>query len=120
VLLAGMLLISCYIGFVWHHAVNATGYDLFQFVTLYCLGRYIAMNHISIRRGVALVLYVACSLIAAGLMHTLHRFGMDSFAAMIPRLAYFFIFNRGASKVILLINWQSPRCQYISFKVPQL
>jgi surface polysaccharide O-acyltransferase-like enzyme len=106
VLLAGMLLISCYIGFVWHHAVNATGYDLFQFVTLYCLGRYIAMNHISIRRGVALVLYVACSLIAAGLMHTLHRFGMDSFAAMMPyynnplvvlsALGVFFYFQQGS------------------------
>lgn len=61
-----LLLISCYFGFVWEHESNVTGYALFQFVTMYCIGRYISARKFNMRSWIAASGYIVCS-IALGL-----------------------------------------------------
>ncbi len=59
----GLLIISCYFGFIWKHAANSNGYTLLQFITLYCLGRDIAKSGFQISKLRSISLYIFGSLV---------------------------------------------------------
>lgn len=61
--IAGLLIISVYFGFVWGHPANSNGYTLLQFIMLYCIGRYIRINDITLSKRTSLLLYLAGSLL---------------------------------------------------------
>lgn len=64
---ASILIISCYFGFHWKLDVNVNGYTLFQFITMYCIGRYIAVKKFDISKWKAASCYALCAL-ATGLL----------------------------------------------------
>jgi hypothetical protein len=74
-LIAAMLVISCYFGFVWDDDVNSNGYTLFQFIMMYLIGRYISRFDVSLGRGKALIGYLACSLVCGLAMYLLRTTG---------------------------------------------
>lgn len=53
-----LLFCSCYLGFLWNDDVNTDGYTLFQFITLYTIGRYIRAKDISISINKSILLYL--------------------------------------------------------------
>lgn len=59
--LCGLLIGSCYFGFVWGNKINVDGYTLFQFFLIYSIGRYIRQNHITIGKFKSVFFYLACS-----------------------------------------------------------
>lgn len=62
----GLILISCYFGFVWGNSVNHDGFTFIQFITIYCLGREISLSDFNIPRMKALMLYIlTCTACAA-------------------------------------------------------
>ncbi len=73
ILIVTLLIASCYLGFLWSHSVNTNGYTLSQFVTMYCLGRYISKYSISVSSFKAYSIYVICSLLAGLVMYLLYH-----------------------------------------------
>lgn len=63
--MCGLLIISCYFGFIWRHEVNTNGYTLMQFILMYCLGRYIATFKIQFTNRAAILTYLLGSLCCA-------------------------------------------------------
>ena len=61
------IVISCYLGFVWNNDPNPTGYTLFQFIMIYCIGRYIKLYGVKLNRTKSFLLYIL-SAIATGLL----------------------------------------------------
>ena len=98
-----LLFITCYLGFFWHFEANVNGYTVFQFITLYAVGRYIHKNQIHINEFPAVLIYLLCSISIALLMLFLHKSGNDSYAwslthynnpiLIISAIAFFFIFK---------------------------
>ena len=70
-----LLLISCYSGFIFHNAVNVTGYYLFHFVTMYAIGD--ALNKYGIPDRLSLkswgLLYITVTIC----MFTVARLGIE-------------------------------------------
>lgn len=61
----GLILISCYFGFLWNHTANHNGYTIIQFITMYCIGREVAKFKFSLTRLQSISLYmIGCSIIA--------------------------------------------------------
>lgn len=98
-----LLLVSCYLGFLWHFEANVNGYTVFQFITLYSTGMYLKNNPIHLDKIPAIVIYVLCSLVITALMMFFHKTGHDSWAwimtyynnpvLVISAIAFFFIFK---------------------------
>ncbi len=61
-ILVGMIIISCYFGFVWGNEVNVNGYTLFQFITMYCIGREIRLSKFSCQVYKSLLIYIIISI----------------------------------------------------------
>lgn len=62
----GLVVISSYFGYVWGHGDNFDGYTLIQFITMYCIGRQIALSNISLSKRYSLATYCgACLLMGA-------------------------------------------------------
>lgn len=72
--LAVMIIVSCYLGFVWGYILNIDGYNLFQMIMMYCIGRFMACQRIEISRYKALIIYFLCALTAGTLMYLLWHF----------------------------------------------
>ena len=53
-----MLFISCYLGFFWGDKLNNTGYSLFQFIMIYCIGRILKLWDLHINRFKAILIYI--------------------------------------------------------------
>lgn len=64
-LLIGLVIISCYFGFIWDHTANSDGYTILQFIMIYCIGREIAKSNFSLTRIRALLLYIVCCVLIA-------------------------------------------------------
>lgn len=79
-LIFSMLIISCYFGFIWSHRANDDGYTLFQFFLMYCIGRYISINNISLRSSKAAFSYILLSLVIGILMCLLYLIGYSTYA----------------------------------------
>ena len=98
-----LLFITCYLGFFWQFEANVNGYTVFQFITMYSIGRYLHNNRIHINEFPAVFIYLLCSISIALLMLFLHKSGNDSYAwalthynnpvLIISAIAFFFIFK---------------------------
>lgn len=76
--LSGLLLISCYLGFIWQNPLNPDGYNLFQLILMYCIGRYIYSNNISLSRIKSIAIYFSCSLMVGIAMYVLWKAGHNT------------------------------------------
>lgn len=98
-----LLLITCYLGFLWHFEANVNGYTVFQFITLYSTGRYLRNSSAHLNKLPAFVIYSLCSFIITALMLFFHKTGHDSWAwimtyynnpiLIVSAIAFFFIFK---------------------------
>lgn len=66
--LIGLLIISCYFGFVWQNAANSNGYTLLQFILMYSIGRYIRLNKIKIKNSTSILLFIIFSIFSGAIM----------------------------------------------------
>lgn len=69
--IATLIFISCYLGFIWHNAMNLDGYNVFQLIMMYCIGRYLAKFKQNKSKIHSFLQYVICSLLAGTLMYVL-------------------------------------------------
>lgn len=76
----GLIAISCYFGFVWKHTANTNGYTLMQFILMYCIGRWIAKENISLSKWKSILLYLFGSALCAFLMYKLWQIGKGDLA----------------------------------------
>lgn len=53
-LIVVMTIMSIYFGFIWQHKVNENGYQFFQFIYLYCLGKFLRNYKLSTPRALLL------------------------------------------------------------------
>lgn len=79
-IILGLLIISCYFGFVWGHSVNINGYTLLQFITMYCIGREIKLSQFSMARTPSILLYIISSGICAVLCWLFWDKGYNQYA----------------------------------------
>ncbi len=56
-----IIIMNCYFGFLWNHTVNSSGYNLMQFIMMYCIGRWIFLNEFSMSKFYSLSIYIVCS-----------------------------------------------------------
>lgn len=70
-----LVLLSCYFGFFRGMSINYSGYSLFQFIMMYCIGRYIRVFDISVKTSRALLTYILCSVVCGTLMYLFYRTG---------------------------------------------
>lgn len=76
--LCGLIFISCYLGFIWRNPLNQDGYNLFQLILIYCIGRYIHHNNLTLSRSKSAILYFGCSLATGGIMYLLWHSGHET------------------------------------------
>ena len=65
--IAVLVLISCYIGFVWQKSVNRNGYNFVNFMLLYSIGRYLRQYNFQLRKYTNLAGYIVCSMALGGI-----------------------------------------------------
>lgn len=63
-----VIIISCYLGFIWDNEPNPTGYNLFQFIMIYCIGRYIKIYGLKLNRIKSFLLYFLSAIVTGILM----------------------------------------------------
>lgn len=80
-----LLIISSYFGWLWSHAVNTDGYTLFQFVTMYSIGKRIRLFGLQLSKLKSIILYVICSIVAGLTMWYLWYMGLNSLSWRITR-----------------------------------
>lgn len=98
-----LIFISCYLGFIWHFEANVNGYTVFQFITLYSVGKYIHDSKIHLEKIPALIIYLLCSIALTLIMLFLHKSGHDERAwlmtyynnpiLIVSAIAFFFFFK---------------------------
>lgn len=106
-LLCVMLFVGCYLGFIWKFVSNPAGYNLFQFMTMYCIGRYVALHaygRIQWKRAGWLVVFAAASAVTAVCMYLLATHGKPALAwrmthynnplVMLAALSLFMVFKQ--------------------------
>lgn len=72
-LLIVMTIISIYFGFLWNNKVNDNGYTFFQFIYMYCIGRY--LRNIKLSTIVSFSIYLICSMLTTVIMYWLIKRG---------------------------------------------
>lgn len=70
-----LLFVSCYLGFVFQNATNPNGYTLFQFIMMYCIGRYIREYKITMKASTSFLCYFLSCLICGGITYLLYYKG---------------------------------------------
>lgn len=98
-----LIFVSCYLGFLWHFETNVTGFSVFQFITMYSIGRYLQSNNIQLWRLPAIIIYLVCSISLFLIMAVFHKTGHDSWACImtyynnpvliVSAIAFFYIFK---------------------------
>ena len=98
-----LVFVSCYLGFLWHFEANVTGFSVFQFITMYSVGRYLCKNNIQLKSIPAIIIYTLCSISLSIIMLVFHKTGHDSWACImtyynnpvliVSSIAIFFIFK---------------------------
>lgn len=81
-LIGGMIIISCYIGFIFQRSINLNGYNFVNFIMLYMIGKYIRVYYKTSKRyskSYAFV-YFSLSLITACLCIQLFERGYGELA----------------------------------------
>lgn len=67
-ILIGLLVISCYFGFFRDHPANTNGYTLLQFITMYFIGRKIAVTDYSLGKYTSASIYISSGVLCGVLM----------------------------------------------------
>lgn len=107
-LIVVMLFVGCYLGFIWGFKTNVDGYSLFQFFTMYCVGRYFKVNSpafVNKLSGIGwLMIYLVSSSVIVSIAVLAIVFGKGTWAwhamyynnplLMISAIALFFVFHR--------------------------
>jgi hypothetical protein len=75
-----LLFVSCYLGFGFGDNTNVNGYTFFQFIMMYCIGRFIRINKVELSWSKSVSLYIALSLIAGFAMYFLYLHGYEKAA----------------------------------------
>lgn len=75
--IAIMVLLCCYLGFVWQKSVNKNGYNFINFMLIYSIGRYIKQYGWQLNRYLYLLGYIILSLLIGSLsiffVHSGHK-----------------------------------------------
>lgn len=79
-ILTGLILISCYFGFLWGHAANKNGYTVLQFITMYCLGRKISISGLKLSALKSTIMYTGASVLLASVGWICWKIGKDELA----------------------------------------
>lgn len=79
-IIVSLLIISCYLGFIWQNPFYYNGYTLIQFILMYCIGRYIRNNNFSLNSIYSIIIWIACAAITTGIMYILWHSGRDNLA----------------------------------------
>lgn len=112
-----LIFISCYLGFIWHNPINPDGYNLFQFILMYSIGRFIHIQKFELKRFQALTVYLLSSILAGGLMFLLWDAGLPKWSwqmicynnplIIIAAIGLFLFFSSFKFKNKLINNWAS-------------
>lgn len=78
--LIGLLVISCYFGFIWQDLANHNGYTLLQFILMYILGRWICLCNLSLRKSISFLLYFIPAVLCGSVSFFLWKYGYSNFA----------------------------------------
>lgn len=73
--IVGLLIISCYFGFIRNHPANTNGYTLIQFITMYFIGRKIAVSNYSLGIFKSVSTYFISSILCGILMWMAYSLG---------------------------------------------
>ena len=101
----GLLFVSCYLGFIWQGPDNKSGYELFQFVMLYTLGRYISIYKVRLGTSKALLIYIVLSLITGFFYSIFYLKGMPNYAHRMTNYNNPLIITAALSFFLLFLNF---------------
>lgn len=82
----GLIILSCYFGFVWGNPANKNGYTIIQFIMMYCVGRWISVENIKLNRVYSILGYVLSCLACASIAYCFFVNGKYDF---VWRLTYY-------------------------------
>ena len=83
VAIAVMLFINVYMGWIWKCEFATNGYNLFNFVMLYLIGRYLKLHYTkSLAKRWDVLIFLGCSAATACLAVFMNNHGMDTFRAL--------------------------------------
>lgn len=112
-----LLFISCYLGFIWHNPLNNNGYNLFQFILMYSIGRYIRYYPLKINMRKAFGIYIVPSVAVGIVMFILWQTGHESLSwhmtyynnplIMIAAIGLFCLFKNIHIESITINKWAS-------------
>lgn len=75
-----LLFVSSYLGFIYGNSLNPTGYNLFQMITMYSIGRFIRNNHFRQAKSTSLMGYIILSLVIGLSAFFLWKMNLSRFA----------------------------------------
>ena len=80
ILLLGLLIISCYFGFIWNHKANTNGYTIIQFITMYCIGRELRIRDYNKSTLTSLIIYLSSAALIAFSGYMLWAYSLNELA----------------------------------------
>lgn len=104
--LFAMMLFTCYFGFLWRVLENVNGYTLFQFVFMYCIGRYLKRFSISVETRKAGIGYAGSTLLCGVLMYVFYRMDINKAAWHMTYYSNPLLIIAAISLVLLFKNFQ--------------
>lgn len=69
IVMFGLIILSCYFGFIWGNPANKNGYTILQFIMMYCFGRWISIENIKLRKIYSLIGYTFSCLICTSIAY---------------------------------------------------
>ena len=76
--LIALIIISCYFGYLWNNNTNYDGYNLIQFIMMYCIGRKIRYSNFSLPKSTSLIGFIICSVVCGISIYYAWLFGHPS------------------------------------------
>ena len=103
--ISGLLFVSCYLGFIWKGPDNMSGYELFQFIMLYTVGRYVSIYKVHLKTSKALAIYIVLSLLTGILYGTLYMKGFPNYAYRMTNYNSPFLIAASLSFFLIFLNF---------------
>ncbi len=103
--LASMLILTCYLGFVWRMGDNVSGYTLLQFILMYCLGRYAKRFDLSLSKAKSAQLYLGATLLCGLGMYGLYRLNFSDRAWQMTQYSNPLLILAAVAAVLLFKNF---------------
>lgn len=104
--LIAILFITCYFGFMRSTGEGGNGYNLFQFVLMYCIGRYVKRFNLSLNKVKSSVLYLGSTLLCGIGMYVFYRMGKGNYAWHMTHYNNPLLIIAAISLVLLFKNFQ--------------